>query len=1025
MISMAPDLKTLTEAAEAFIAAGRWQAASRTYARLGELLPQDPDVHHLHGLVLMAQGNGKAALKQIDRAILIRPDLAAYHRSRGDALTSMGALEAAEKNYRQALVLDSTDIHAMINLGNTLYRQNKPSQALKWYQRALSADPSNTRVMNNIGKTTHDRGQLELALHWYDKALAAEPEYAEARFNRAVVRLALGDFPNGWAEYEWRFKRKAANRVYPHDIKSRRWDGAPYAGKHLLVHCEQGMGDVIQFCRYLPKVKALGGQLSVEVHAPLVPLLQTMGEIDQVLCFDPHRPPSGGYDLHLPLLSLPLLFQTTLETIPTDVPYLQASSAKPFQWDTGINPTREMRVGIVWRGSVTDPRRACPFKLMQGLMTIPGTRFFSLQKDLTPCDRESLGRTPHLSHWGDRLGGFDDTATAIQTLDLILSVDTATAHLAGALGKPVWVLLPYAADWRWLTDRQDSPWYPTARLFRQPSAGDWIAVIHQVRASLLDLASARTRPQGHSEKRFAARPSAPQRVSNQRCGGDLRPENGLLKRTITAGADQSDDVEKHFNHAVACHRAREWNQAIGYYEKALALAPDLAAGYQNMGLACYQAGDLNKAAQCYQRFLRLRPDSIDILTSLGAIYAQTGHPTEAQTCYRKALDLDPSNQSVHFNLGNLYLKTGELKSAAAHYRLVLHKNPEHTKALCNLGRAHHRMGDLAESLRLYDRALRLDADQPMVHVNRGVALLLKGQWPQGWREYEWRLKCKTPQPVYPHRLSGGRWGGEPFSGKTILVHGEQGFGDAIQFVRYLPMVKACGGRVVLETHAALLRLFRKLDGVDQLIELSAEHPPQVPYDLHVPLCSLAGLFNVTPFNQPATPQYLCAEEEKMTRWRSRLPSSGYNVGITWAGSDTYPERSCTLKDFTRLGHLQGINWIGLQKGPAAAQLNQTHGTKGFLWANWGEEFEDFSDTAAAIANLDLVLSIDTAVAHLAGAMAKPVWLLLPKVPDWRWLLQRTDTPWYPGMRLFRQEQSRHWRSTMQNIESALKSGPLL
>jgi tetratricopeptide (TPR) repeat protein len=969
------ELKTLIETAASHVANGQWQDASRIYASLAELIPQEPDVHHLHGLVLKEQHKWQSALQQIDRAISIQPDQTDFRRSRGDVLEDMGAMEAARKTYQQVLAIDPGDHHAMINLGNILYRQNQPEQALEWYQRTLALDPENTCAMNNIGKIAHDSGHLELALEWYGKALCREPDYAEARFNRAVGLLAMGDYAEGWKEYEWRFRRKTADRVYPHRIDSRRWNGSSFIGQRLLVHCEQGMGDIIQFCRYLPEVKALGGELTVEVHAPLVPLLCQMPEIDHVVAFDPEQPPSGKYELYLPMLSLPFLFQTTLDTIPAHVPYIQPSPAAISRWKTDAVAGEALCVGMVWSGSATDPNRDCPFPLFQELLTVPGIRFFSLQKKPAGPDAERLRPQVGLSHWGDRLNDFDETAAAIHCLDLIVSVDTATAHLAGAMGKPVWILLPFSSDWRWLGGRQDSPWYPTARLFRQPEAGDWQSVIRQVKSELSKTSQAR---------RFRS-------------------------------ADNRRQAEELFNRGAAHHHDYHLKQAISCYLEALSLAPDLEAAYRNLGLAFYQTNDLNKAAECYRRSLEIRPDAVVMLLSLGAIYAQVGRHSEAEALYRNALNVDPDNASVHFNLGNLYLETGHLESAAAQYHMILDKDSEHPQALCNLGRTRHRQGDPEQALRLYERALKVNPDQPIVHVNRAAALLLQGKWQEGWEEYEWRLKGEKPHCVYPHRLTGRRWTGEPFAGKTLLIHGEQGFGDAIQFVRFLPMVKALGGRVILETHASLINLFATLDSIDQCIALSAQHPPQVQYDLYIPLCSLARQFNIYQGNIPATVPYLHAEDKKAMRWRSRLPARGLNVGITWAGSDTYPERSCALQDFIPLGRLQGINWIGLQKGPATSQVDKNLSRTGPAITNWGEEFQDFSDTAAAIANLDLVISIDTAVAHLAGALGKPVWLLLPKVADWRWLITGKRSPWYPTMHLFRQKQSACWETAMIDV----------
>jgi len=300
-------------------------------------------------------------------------------------------------------------------------------------------------------------------------------------------------------------------------------------------------------------------------------------------------------------------------------------------------------------------------------------------------------------------------------------------------------------------------------------------------------------------------------------------------------------------------------------------------------------------------------------------------------------------------------------------------------------------------------------------------LLLRGRWSEGWRDYEWRFQCNNRLQIYPHQLQGPRWQGEPFNGQTLLVHGEQGLGDALQFVRFLPWVKRLGGRVLFETHKSLLSLFKKAAGIDALLELSPQRPPAQHYDLQIPLCSLPGLLNMTPDSLQYTRPYLSASEDKVKQWRTRLPLKGMNVGLVWSGSNTYPERSCRLRDLARLGQVKGINWISLQKGLGADQMNEPKMPAGLKLSNWGIEFEDFSDTAAAIANLDLIISIDTSVAHLAGALGKPTWLLLPYIPDWRWLLRRSDTTWYPSMRLFRQKQSGDWRSVVQEVCAILEN----
>lgn len=957
------ELRSLTQAAESLVDQKRWQEAAEAYARLAALCPRQPDIHHVHGLVLLEMKQGQAALVAIERAICLSPDNALFYRSRGNALMHTGNLQQAAEAYIKALSLMPADISTMINLGNALHAQGRPRDAVRWYRGALSIDPGHIMAINNIGKVFYDQGCIADALQWYEKALEIDPSYAQARFNRSVALLAQGDFARGWEQYEWRFRRKAAHRVYPHKIRGERWDGSPYSGKRLFVHCEQGMGDVIQFCRYLPRVKAMGGTLIVEAHAPLIPLLRLLDEIDEIIPFDAHRYPPVDFDLYAPLLSLPGLFQTRAGNIPGLAPYLFADTRKASLWRKRTGKGQGLRIGIVWSGSAADPNRACPVEHLSSLFEIPDTRFFSLQKGLAEQSLRRLPKGADVTYWGDLLNDFGDTAAAISVLDLVVSVDTAVAHLAGAMGKPVWILLPFAADWRWLLNRDDSPWYPTARLFRQKKAADWPALIPKVCTQLKHLAA----------------------------------------------------VHTVFNRGCACHEKNQLDDAIEAYHETISLSPDIEPAHRNMGLAYFQKGNLQKAAECYERALKIKSASPDVLANLGAVYQRMQQHSLARPCFEKALVIDSSHVAARYNLGNLYLEQGDLKSAADQYNRVLTIAPRHVGSMCNLGRALHRLGRLEDALDLYARALSVAPEHAETRFNRAVTLLLQGKWTEGWPDYEWRFRCHNRHRIYPHRLSGDRWQGESYTGKTLLVYADQGLGDSLQFVRFLPLVKQRGGRVVLESHRSLLPLLRSLPGVDALVELSGLHPPKVNYDLHIPLCSLPGLFDITPDSMPCREPYLCAQQELVKHWRAGLPRTGIHVGLVWHGSNTYPERSCSLRELAGLSRIEGINWIGLQKGEFARQINDPQLPAGFKITNWGQDFKDFADTAAAVEALDLIISIDTSVAHLAGALGKPTWLLLPKVPDWRWQLNGPQTPWYPTMRLFRQRHSGDWQSVIVQV----------
>ena len=373
-------------------------------------------------------------------------------------------------------------------------------------------------------------------------------------------------------------------------------------------------------------------------------------------------------------------------------------------------------------------------------------------------------------------------------------------------------------------------------------------------------------------------------------------------------------------------------------------------------------------------------------------------------------------------MGNIYLDRGDLPEMAAWYRKALELAPDNTEALVNVGRMLRDQGRWEEALACYDKALQRDPGHVESHFSRALIYLTLGRFREGWKAYEWRLQMADwSRKAYPHRLRMPCWNGEPFIGRTLLVHHEQGFGDTLQFIRYLPMVQARGGTVLLEVPASLRSLLKGIPGADEIMELSPAGPPQREFDLHVPLLSLPGLFGTTLESIPAQVPYLSANSEKVAAWGKRIGGSSFKVGIVWSGSTwnaKLADKSCPISLFLTLAGTPGARLVGLQKNPASNDLAAA-AAEGIQ--NYGDEFADFSDTAAAIANLDLVISVDTAAAHLAGAMGKPVWVLLPCVADWRWLLNREDSPWYPTMRLYRQPRPGAWDEIFRRLAHDLKA----
>jgi hypothetical protein len=373
-------------------------------------------------------------------------------------------------------------VEARLNLGSALHHQGELETADQHFRHVLSRDANNPHAHNSLGLVLRDEGRTEEARRSFERAIELKPDYAEAHTSHAMLLLADGEFELGWPEYEWRWKTK---ETFPRHFDEPLWEGQRLDGKAILLHAEQGLGDTIQFVRYAPQVKAFGPTVIVESQAPLAPLLASCSGIDKVVAQGEPLPP---FDVHAPLLSLPRILRTTLKTVPASCPYLYAEPSLVEQWRTRLEGLKGFRIGINWRGRTglgifrrRDIPPGCFVRLAQ-----PNTRLISLQKDAAGQELAAIQSQVHYP--GDDVdrthGPFMDTAAIMRNIDLVITSDTSTAHLAGALGVPVWIALPYVASWQWMRGRSDSPWYPTARLFRQKTPGDWDGVFEELRAEL-------------------------------------------------------------------------------------------------------------------------------------------------------------------------------------------------------------------------------------------------------------------------------------------------------------------------------------------------------------------------------------------------------------------------------------------------------------------------------------------------------------------------------------------------------------
>jgi len=462
----------------------KYDTAGNLIGKAIENRPRVPQFHYNSGLVFIALNRHEKAILAFEKAIKLKPDYAEAYYNLALALKEQQKFENAVKNFKQAIQLVPDDAYAYYNLGNTYEALGRYEAAVKNYQLAIKKNRNFADVHNNLAVVLRELGRHDEAISHCREAIRVQPDCAEAHWNMSLELLLNGQFEEGWKRHEWRFRRGKRSTIYPYDFGIPLWDGSRFTGKRLFVHSEQGFGDTLQFLRYLPMVKRLGGTVIFETFGPLLEILNSFPGIDELVEISPNRSYAESCNYYVPIMSLPMLFATDISTIPSNIPYIFADPVKIEQWKNRIN-RKGFRIGIVWAGKSghgNDKNRSCALKDFTTLAGIPGVAMYGLQKGDVVRQAETLGE--RIINFDHELKDFSETAAAIENLDLIISVDTVVAHLAGAMGKPVWILLPYAPDWRWLLEREDSPWYPTMRLFRQPVRGDWGAVFDRIKDEL-------------------------------------------------------------------------------------------------------------------------------------------------------------------------------------------------------------------------------------------------------------------------------------------------------------------------------------------------------------------------------------------------------------------------------------------------------------------------------------------------------------------------------------------------------------
>jgi len=453
------------------------------------LEPNHIDGLGMRGDALLARGQAAEALASFNRILALAPQHVEARANRAAALAALQQFAPALADCDAVLAAAPGHLMALYNRANALANLGRDADALAGFDRLLRIAPQHFAAWNNRGNALSALKRHAEAVQSFARAIALKPDFADAHFNQSLALLALGDYKRGFGEYEWRWRRTGMppQRDYGRPL----WSGdAPLAGKTILLHSEQGLGDSIQFARYVPMLARAGAKVALEVPVELKSLLSRLEGVAEVVARGEALPP---FDLHCPLGSLPLAFKTEPNSVPANIPYLRASDSRIEQWRPRLAPAKAPRVALVWAGNpqhINDRNRSIAFVSLKPLLEAGGVGFVSLQRELREPDAAALKQMPAVLQLGDALADLDDTAAVLALCDLVISVDTSVAHLAAAMGRPTWVLVPFAPDWRWTLEGDKSPWYPAARLFRQPQPGDWASVIAPVRTEIAGFAGA-------------------------------------------------------------------------------------------------------------------------------------------------------------------------------------------------------------------------------------------------------------------------------------------------------------------------------------------------------------------------------------------------------------------------------------------------------------------------------------------------------------------------------------------------------
>lgn len=810
-------------------------------------------------------------------------------------------------------------------LGN-IYRENhKLRKAISRYKKGLELDSQNDLVWYNLGVVYAHTDNFDKALNCYEKSIEINPENYDAHWNKALLLLTNGDFSNGWKEYEYRAdKKEAFQRVVERKI----WQGENLADKTILVLWEQGFGDALQFSRLLYVLKQKSAKIIFECKERLAAVMANMEFIDEIIIKGESI--NCSYDYCIPLMSLPSMLNISQQDLPVLNSYLSMNNKSKFDFlDQG-----KIKIGICWQGSkdnISDEYRSTSHRNFLRLCEIPNVQIVSLQYGLTDQEKTDFNENKIIIFEEN----FEKTAELISCLDIVITVDTSIAHLAGAIGTETWTLLSYNCDWRWMRHRNDSPWYPSMKLIRQNKKNNWHRVFTEI-AALLWKKNLKT----------------------------YKDDLQTVKLFLEFIKNLIDNSEYEFIPNL-----------FKEFQKSKFLTPELLNIF---GIALVKNGNVENGLELIEEALKSEPESINFLLNKALVLFEKGDGDKALEIFENIKNRTPDNPSLHYNMG--------------------------------VGKQEY--GFYQEAKEDFEKAIVLKENFSEAIFNKSLIDLRNEFWISGFAGFEERRK------IYSKRFRGysiPEWTGEDLSNKSLFVYSEEGFGDIIQFSRFLFQLREKKINIGFECKPELYSLFKNTDCCDKLYNYEVDEKEILSYDYYIELLSLPSLL-VKTTEDIQLKNYLDLGITK----ENLLDNNKLNVGIVWEGNKDfqyYSRKKCDVIELVENLKVLDVNILSMQFELSDQKIQKYFGSNSI--ENYIEDTEDFYDTACKLKQLDVLVTVDTAMAHLAGILNIPCFVMLHKTADWRWG-KSNKTVWYKSLKLFRQNENGNWRSVFTQIKNELK-----